>query len=183
MVAGSRIADNDDIPDLKAWLDTLQGPQATQNPHLVKCLARALCLSKTSTSACERDFANVIQTFRKRLASPMLKEMHLRVTSFLRTEPGESPEVIRRAQAIWNEGFSQCRQSGVERKGNFVSGLKLQKKRQDTWMNLVRIMESTYRLSPIPCHCQTEAKYFICQWLSRLRTLFRARLHGSNGDA
>lgn len=103
--------------------------------------------------------------------------------SFLRTEPGQSPEVIRRAQAIWNEGFSQCRQSGVERKGNFVSGLKLQKKRQDTWMNLVRIMESTYRLSPIPCHCQTEAKYFICQWLSRLRTLFRARLHGSNGDA
>lgn len=132
MFAGKRIADDDDIPDLKAWVATLQGKHAANNPCLLRYVARALCLSKTSTSACERDFGNVITTFRKRLASPLLKEMHLRVTSFLKEEPGQSNQVARRAQAIWEEGFLQCRQSGNQRKGNFVSGLKLQQKRKVT---------------------------------------------------
>lgn len=132
MLAGKRIADDDDIPDLKAWVDTLQGKHATNNPCLVRYVARALCLSKTSTSACERDFANVTSTFRKRLASPFLKEMHLRVAAFLKDEPGQSNQIARQAQAIWEEGFLQCRQSGNQRKGNFVSGLKLQRKRNVT---------------------------------------------------
>lgn len=135
LFAGMRIADDDGIPDLKAWMATLQGQTASKNPCLVRYVARALCLSKTSTSACERDFGNVITSFRKRLASPLLKEMHLRVTSFLQEEPGQSDQIVRRAQVIWEEGFMQCRLSGSQRKGNFVSGLNLQQKRKVALMN------------------------------------------------
>ncbi|CAL1146729.1 unnamed protein product, partial [Cladocopium goreaui] len=127
-----RIANDDSIPDLQAWVSTLRGQHAQDNPHLVKCLARALCLSKSSTSACERDFGNLIETFRKMLASPLLKEMHLRVTNFLKLEPDQTHEVVRRARAIWNEGYLADRLSGSKRSetGNFVSGIKLQQKRQ-----------------------------------------------------
>ena len=117
-------------------MSTLRGQQARDNPHLVKCLARALCLAKSSTSACERDFGHVIETFRKMLASPLLKEMHLRVTNFLKLEPGQSHEVVRRARAIWNEGYLADRLSGRKRSGNFVSGIKLQQKRQDTHLQV-----------------------------------------------
>lgn len=120
-------------------MSTLRGQQARDNPHLVKCLARALCLSKSSTSACERDFGNLLETFRKMLASPMLKEMHLRVTNFLKLEPGQSDEVVRRARAIWNEGYSAPRLSGSQRSGNFVSGMKLRQKRQDSQLNFLML--------------------------------------------
>ncbi|CAL1163458.1 unnamed protein product [Cladocopium goreaui] len=125
-----RIADDEDFPDLKAWVSTLQGRQAADNPELVKCLARALCLSQASTSACERDFGNILGTFRKRGANPLLKEMHVRITSFLKMEPGQSSEIIRRAQQIWKEGFNSERKSGSQRGGNFVSGTALARKRQ-----------------------------------------------------
>jgi hypothetical protein len=108
----------------------LQGRQAADNPELVKCLARALCLSQASTSACERDFGNILGTFRKRGANPLLKEMHVRITSFLKMEPGQSSEIIRRAQQIWKEGFNSERKSGSQRGGNFVSGTALARKRQ-----------------------------------------------------
>jgi hypothetical protein len=133
---GDRIANDDSIPDLQAWVSTLRGQHAQDNPHLVKCLARALCLSKSSTSACERDFGNLIETFRKMLASPLLKEMHLRVTNFLKLEPDQTHEVVRRARAIWNEGYLADRLSGSKRSGNFVSGIKLQQKRQDTQLQI-----------------------------------------------
>ena len=100
------------------------------NPHLVKCLSRALCLSKSSTSSCERNFATVNQGFRKVLASPLLKEMQVRVLEFLKTEPGEWNEIIRRAKEIWTEGYAAPRLSGSLRSGNFVSGVKLQQKRK-----------------------------------------------------
>ena len=63
-----------------------------------------------------------------------LWECH-RVTSFLQEEPGQSDQIGRRAQAIWEEGFMQCRLSGSQRKGNFVSGLNLQQKRKVALMN------------------------------------------------
>ena len=72
------------------------------------------------------------------LASPLLKEMHLQVTNFLKLEPDQTHEVVRRARAIWNEGYLADRLSGSKRSetGNFVSGIKLQQKRQDTQLQI-----------------------------------------------
>ena len=90
-----------------------------------------MCLARTSTSPCERDFGNILLCFQKRLASPLLKEMHLRL-SFLNEEPGKRGEIIKRAMAIWKEGFKSARLSGHQRRGNFVSRLTMEKKRRAT---------------------------------------------------
>ena len=131
---GDRISDKEPLADLKAWIHALEGRQATEsNPVLVKFVGRALCLSCTSTSPCERDFGNILRSFQKRLASPLLKEMHLRL-SLLTEEPGRRHEVIKRAMAIWREGFKPGRLSGHQRRGNFVSRMIMEKKRRATWI-------------------------------------------------
>ena len=59
----------------------------------------------------------------------MLKEIQLRIHAMMQSEPGLKDEVIRRARDIWAQGFLPERQSGEMRTGNFVSGIKLQRKR------------------------------------------------------
>jgi hypothetical protein len=52
--------------------------------------------------------------------------------SFLNEEPGKRDEIIKRAMAIWKEGFKSARLSGHQRRGNFVSRLTMEKKRRVT---------------------------------------------------
>ena len=130
---GNNISDKEELADLKAWTLALQGRrQAENHERLIACLGRAWCLASSSTSQCERDFSNIVAAFGKRAASPHLKEIHVRVTEFLRTNPGLHDQVVERAQRIWKEGFLPGRASGKNRSGNFVSALKLQKKRDVT---------------------------------------------------
>lgn len=70
-------------------------------------------------------------TFRKRSASPYLKEMHLRL-SFITEEPGKRDQVAKGAMATWKERFKPGRSSGDQRKGNFISRLTTEKKRRAT---------------------------------------------------
>ena len=162
-------------------MSTLRGQQASDNPHLLTCLARALCLSKSSTSSCERDFGNLIQTFRKVLASPLLKEWHIRVTSFLRTEASKAPEVVRRAQNIWNEGYLAPRLAGPSRGGNFVSGVKLQMKRQASPQGQQSDFKPWGVVSQPVSHCHQMRVDLFDE--PRLQTLLTVRPHGSNGGA
>ena len=59
----------------------------------------------TTTSPWERDFSHLLLAFQKRAASPLLKEIQLRIHSMLQSEPGLKDEVIRRAREIWSHGF------------------------------------------------------------------------------
>lgn len=133
---GDRIDDNESLADLKAWVCAVRTLGHSQ-PHeaLVRCLARALCLANSSTSPLERDFGALKLTFQKRLASPLVKEMHVRVISLLQRELGVQSEVVKRAQDVWKQGFNAGRRSGEQRAGNFVSGNQLRKKRQVTGPN------------------------------------------------
>ena len=98
------MCDNEELVDLKAWACSVQGRAQTKNhPFLVKCLGRALCLANASTSRCERDFANLNMAFGKRAASPHLKELHVRVTDFIKSNPGLRDQVVERAGQIWKE--------------------------------------------------------------------------------
>ena len=127
------MCDNEELVDLKAWACSVQGRAQTKNhPFLVKCLGRALCLANASTSRCERDFANLNMAFGKRAASPHLKELHVRVTDFIKSNPGLRDQVVERAGQIWKEGFGPQRTSGKHLTGNFVIGIMLQRKRAAT---------------------------------------------------
>lgn len=117
------------MADLKAWQAAVCGRRGDARPELLKCLARALCLATSTTSACERDFSHLLMSFHKRAASPHLKEMQLRIAGMLQTEPGLRDKAIRMAQEIWRHGFNPQRQSGGQRRGNFVSGVKHLKKK------------------------------------------------------
>ena len=129
-VSGDRILDTEPLADLKAWLETLRTRQARVCTYLQRTVARAWCMAMTTTSPCERDFSHLLLAFQKRNASPMLKEIQLRIHAMMQSEPGLKDEVIRRARDIWAQGFLPERQSGEMRTGNFVSGIKLQRKRQ-----------------------------------------------------
>ena len=111
-------------------METLRTRQGSECVELRTCLARALCLAMSTTSSCERDFSKILHMFQKRAASPLLKEMQLRIQGMLGHEPGLKADVIRRAQALWKEGFLPCRKSGELRLGNFVSGIRLKRRRQ-----------------------------------------------------
>ena len=124
---GDRISDKEDHPDLKAWVCALR-TSAHENELLVKCLGRALCLASSSTSSIERDFGNLTCTFHKRVSRPMLKEMHVRLTSFLQREPGMRDDLVEHARKVWCEGFRPQRLSGQKRPGNFVSGIRVKKR-------------------------------------------------------
>lgn len=121
---------------MKAWVCAVRTLGSSQ-PHeaLVRCLGRALCLANSSTSPLERDFGALKLTFQKRLASPLVKEMQVRVISFLHREPGVQSQVVKLAQDVWKQGFNPGRKSGEQRAGNFVSGNLLRKKRQVTGPN------------------------------------------------
>ena len=129
-VSGDRILDTEPLADLKAWLETLRTRQARVCTYLQRTVARAWCMAMTTTSPCERDFSHLLLAFQKRNASPMLKEIQLRIHAMMQSEPGLKDEVIRRARDIWAQGFLPERQSGEMRTGNFISGIKLQRKRQ-----------------------------------------------------
>ena len=173
---------------MKAWTSCLRGQQAASNPELLKCLARALCLSSASTSACERDFGNVTTTFRKQSASPFLKELHLRITSFLKMEPDQSSEIVRRAQDIWREGFQNERKSGSKRCGNFVSGIQLAKRRCATLQNFTKysLSKPAFMSSKVISICNasvTVSLHLVCWNHPRLQIPARARVLGSSvGD-
>ena len=122
--------DTEPLADLKAWLETLRTRQGRICTDLQKTVARAWCLAMTTTSPWERDFSHLLLAFQKRAASPLLKEIQLRIHSMLQSEPGLKDEVIRRAREIWSHGFLPECKSGEMRSGNFVSGIKLRRKRQ-----------------------------------------------------
>eukprot|EP00435_Cladocopium_sp_Y103_P024488 s316_g6.t1 len=136
------MSDKEELADLKAWVCAVQGrTQAENHPLLVKCLGRALCLANASTSRCERDFANLNMAFAKRAASPHLKELHVRVTDYIKANPGLRNQVVERAGQIWKEGFGPQRASGKQRTGNFVSGIKMQRKRAATWHQCCNMLQ------------------------------------------
>lgn len=129
--------DQEEVPDIKAWVCALRTlGHAESHEVLVKYVGRALCVANSSTSPLERDFGNLTVTFQKRVSRPLLKEMHVRVSSFLKKEPGVQSHVVKRAQNVWREGFNPGRRSGEQRSGNFVSGNLLAKKRKVTGRKL-----------------------------------------------
>ena len=101
--------DTEPLADLKAWLETLRTRQGRICTDLQKTVARAWCLAMTTTSPWERDFSHLLLAFQKRAASPLLKEIQLRIHSMLQSEPGLKDEVIRRAREIclWDQAPAQ----------------------------------------------------------------------------